>query len=168
MHEINRVGVCFILKHTANLPHLNFIRIFSRIDRGQYGNRSSHNKKLKHQVNGTYDWKCMVLLRKDTNNPSLNAIGESLARAFNNHNKKIDEKDQFEFGEAVSVDAKTLSYHIEEINTTKILRNMLRKLDREAILKKSSCMKGFYPTVERGVEIVGEMTDEEFEDLLEP
>ena len=88
MHEINRVGVCFILKHTANLPHLNFIRIFSRIDRGQYGNRSSHNKKLKHQVNGTYDWKCMVLLRKDTNNPSLNAIGESLARAFNNHNKK--------------------------------------------------------------------------------
>ena len=48
----------------------------------------------------------MILLRKNKNAPSLNAIGESLARAFNTHNKKFNEKDQFEFGEAVSNDAK--------------------------------------------------------------
>ena len=56
----------------------------------------------------------MIILRKNKNAPSLNAIGESLARAFNTYNKKINEKDQFEFGEAVSVDAKTLEYHVEE------------------------------------------------------
>ena len=61
------------------------------------------------------------------NAPSLNAIDESLARDFNTHNKKFNEKYQFEFGEAVSNDAKTLSYHVEEENT--ILRNMLRMLE---------------------------------------
>ena len=110
----------------------------------------------------------MIIIRKNKNAPSLNAIGESLARAFNTFNKKIEEKDTFEFGEAVSVDAKSLDYHVEEVNTTKILRNMLRKLDREATLKRSSCMEGFYSTVERGIEVVRGMTDEEFEDLLEP
>ena len=110
----------------------------------------------------------MIILRKNKNAPSLNAIGESLARAFNTYNKKINEKDQFEFGEAVSVDAKTLEYHVGEENTTKILRNMLRQLDRETILKRSGCMEGFYSTVKRGVEVLREMTDEEFEDLLEP
>ena len=109
----------------------------------------------------------MIILRKNKNAPSLNAIGESLARAFNTYNKKIKEKDQFEFGEAISNDAKTLSYHVEEENTTKILRNMLRKMDRETILKRSGCMEGFYSTVDRGVEVLGEMDDEEFEDLLE-
>ena len=109
----------------------------------------------------------MILLRKNKNSPSLNAIGESLARTFNTHNKKINEKDQFEIGEAVSNDAKTLSYHVDEENTTKILRNMLRKMDCKAILKNSGCMKGFYSTVGRGVEVLEEMDDEEFEDLLE-
>ena len=109
----------------------------------------------------------MIILRKNKDAPSLNAIGESLARAFNTYNKKINEKDQFEFGEAVINDAKTLSYHVEEVNTTKILRNMLRKLDREAILKRSSCIEGFYSTVEREVEVVREMTDVEFDDFLE-
>ena len=102
------------------------------------------------------------------NAPSLNAIDESLARDFNTHNKKFNEKYQFEFGEAVSNDAKTLSYHVEEENTTKILRNMLRKMDCETILKRSGCMEGFYSTVDRGVEVLREMKDEEFKDLLEP
>ena len=64
--------------------------------------------------------------------------------------------------------AKTLEYHVEVENTTKVLRNMLRKMDRKTILKRSSCMEGFYSTVERGVEVLREMNDEEFEDLLEP
>ena len=109
----------------------------------------------------------MVLLRKKKDSPLLNAIGESLARAFNSHNKKLNEKDQFEFGEAVGNDAKTLSYHVDEENTTKILRNMLPKMDRKTILNNKGCMTGFYSTPEQGVELLGEMNDDEFEDLLE-
>ena len=109
----------------------------------------------------------MVLLRKKRDSPSLNAISESLARAFNSYNKKLNEKDQFEFGEAVSNDAKTLAYHIDEENTTKILRNMLPKMDRKTILNNSRCVAGFYSTPEQGVELLGEMNDDEFEDLLE-
>ena len=149
------------------LPHLNSIRIFSCIDRGQYGNRGSRDKKLKDKVNGTYDWKCMILLQKNKNSPSLNAIGESLARTFNTHNKKINEKDQFEFGKAVSNDAKTLLYHVDEENTMKIICSILPKMDWETILNNSGCMAGFYSTVDRGVELLGEMNDKEFEDLLE-
>ena len=109
----------------------------------------------------------MVLLRKKRDSPSLNAISESLARAFNSYNKKLNEKDQFEFGEAVSNDAKTLGYHVDEENTTKILRNLLPKMERETILNNSGCMKGFYSTPDRGVEVLSEMTDDDFEDLLE-
>ena len=155
------------MKHIASLPHVNLTRTFNRIDRGQYGNRNSHNKKLKIQVNGTYDWKCMVILRKNKDEPSLNAIGESLARAFNTYNKKISEKDQFEFGEAISVDAKTLEYHVGVENTCKILRNMLRRLNRETIIERSGSMEGFFSTVKKGVELLEQMTDEDFEDLLE-
>ena len=109
----------------------------------------------------------MVLLRKKKDSPLLDIIGESLARAFNSHNKKLNEKDQFEFGEAVGNDAKTLSYHVDEGNTTKILRNMLPKMDRKTILNNSGCVAGFYSTPEQGVELLGEMNDDKFEDLLE-
>ena len=52
-------------------------------------------------------------------------------------------------------------------NTSKILRNMLRQLNRETIIKRSGSMEGFFSTVKRGVELLKQMTDEEFEDLLE-
>ena len=108
----------------------------------------------------------MVLLRKKRDSPSLNAISESLARAFNSYNKKLNEKDQFEFGEAVSNDAKTLAYHVDEENTTKILCNLLPKMDCETNLNNSGCMTGFYFTPDQGVEVLREMNNDEFEDLI--
>ena len=40
-------------------------------------------------------------------------------------------------------------------------------MDCKTILNNSVCMKGFYSTPDRGVEVLSEMTDDDFEDLLE-
>ena len=80
--------------------------------------------------------------------------------------KKKNKKDQFEFGEAVSNDAKTLAYHVNEENTTKILCNLLPKMDRETMLNNSSCMKGLYSTPGQGVEVLTEMTNPRVVDII--
>ena len=51
----------------------------------------------------------MVFLVEGEEASSLTSLGESIARAFNVVNKKEQNADRFELGEAVSVDLKPLS-----------------------------------------------------------
>ena len=111
-------------------------------------------------------WKAMVFLVEGEEASSLTSLGESIARAFNVVNKKEQNSDRFELGEAVCVDLKPLSYHIEEKNVTKILRNLLHDVDRQSLLQDSSILSGFYESNERGVEILQGMNDEEYDEYL--
>ena len=141
-------------------------RTFARLDRGQYGDQGTLGAKLMQKSGGNYWWKAMVFLVEGEEAPSLTLLGESIARAFNVVNKKEQNADRFELGEAVSVDLKPLSYHIEEKNATKILRNLLHSWDRQSLLQDSSILSGFYESIERGVEILQGMNDDEYDEYL--
>ena len=119
------------------------------------------------KAGGTYYWNTIMFITSN-DPPSLSSVGESIATAFNTFNKnKAKKPDRFELGEAVAVNAKPLSYHIEEKNVTKILRNLLAKVDRNMLLRKSALMSGFYNSTERGLELLRCMTDDDFDEYLE-
>ena len=138
------------------------------MDRGQHGSRGTLGTRLMDKSGGTYHWYTIVFFTsKDA--PSLSLVGQSISTAFNTFNtNKAKKPERFELGEAVGVNAKPLSYHIEENNVTKILRNLLgAKVDRNTLLRKSALMSGFYNSTERGLELLRCMTNEDFDEYLE-
>jgi hypothetical protein len=103
---------------------------------------------------------------------SLSAVAKNAAKALTRCTKDkvntgMQNPDVYKVRSLFTKDTKPLNYHFLDVDVVKVLRNCYSVFDKAALMDDDEVMGQFFGSATVGRNILGEIDDDDWEDLLE-